>query len=205
MAVTINASTSNGLIQTADTSGSLSLQANGTTISSITSTGEAVTGNISATGTVADGTATIRPLVSGTAVTASGSSITFSSIPSWVKRVTFIYSSLVSTTGSTVIQLGTSGGLATSGYLGASMNENTSNNSVSNISTGFSLQNAGTSHGIVTFVNITGNTWVGSGTIGWSNSALIGYLSGTIALSGTLTQLALVGTFTSGSVNILYE
>jgi hypothetical protein len=144
-------------------------------------------------------------IVRATSQTTSGSTITFGSIPSWVKRITFIYSSLVSTTGATVIQLGTSGGLATSGYLGASMNENSANNSVGNISTGFSLQNAGTSHGIVTFVNITGNTWVGSGTIGWSNSALIGYLSGSIALSGTLTQLALVGTFTSGTANIMYE
>jgi hypothetical protein len=39
MAVTINASTSSGLIQTADTSGSLSLQANGTTIATVQSTG----------------------------------------------------------------------------------------------------------------------------------------------------------------------
>ena len=50
MAVTINASTVNGLIQTADTSGTLNLQANGTTILSASPTGVAVTGTITATG-----------------------------------------------------------------------------------------------------------------------------------------------------------
>jgi hypothetical protein len=50
MAVTINASTVNGLIQTADTSGTLNLQANGTTVLSASPTGVAVTGTITATG-----------------------------------------------------------------------------------------------------------------------------------------------------------
>ena len=44
MAVTLNASTTAGLIQTADTTGNLSLQSNGTTIAALTSTGLAVTG-----------------------------------------------------------------------------------------------------------------------------------------------------------------
>ena len=44
MAVTINASTTAGLVQTADTTGNLSLQSNGTTIAALTSAGLAVTG-----------------------------------------------------------------------------------------------------------------------------------------------------------------
>ena len=44
MAVTINASTSAGLVQTADTTGNLNLQSNGTTIAALTSAGLAVTG-----------------------------------------------------------------------------------------------------------------------------------------------------------------
>lgn len=50
MPVTINASTSAGLVQTADTSGTLALQANGTTVLSATPTGVAVTGTLTATG-----------------------------------------------------------------------------------------------------------------------------------------------------------
>ena len=52
MATIINASTSAGLIQTADTSGNLNLQSNGSTIVAVTSTGAAVTGTLSATGAV---------------------------------------------------------------------------------------------------------------------------------------------------------
>jgi hypothetical protein len=50
MAVTLNASTINGLIQTADTSGTLNLQANGTTVLSASPTGVAVTGTLTASG-----------------------------------------------------------------------------------------------------------------------------------------------------------
>jgi len=51
MAVTINASTSTGLVQSADLSGSLNVQSNGTTILGLTSTGIVVTGTHSVTGT----------------------------------------------------------------------------------------------------------------------------------------------------------
>jgi hypothetical protein len=50
MATIINASTSAGLVQTADTSGNLNLQSNGSTIVAVTSTGAAVTGTLSASG-----------------------------------------------------------------------------------------------------------------------------------------------------------
>jgi hypothetical protein len=48
MTTFINASTSAGLVQTADTSGNLSLQSGGTTILALTSAGAAVTGTLSA-------------------------------------------------------------------------------------------------------------------------------------------------------------
>ena len=50
MAVTINASLSAGLVQTADTTGDLNLQSGGTTRLAVTSTGVAVTGTLSASG-----------------------------------------------------------------------------------------------------------------------------------------------------------
>ena len=49
MAASINASTSEGVVTTGDTSGNLNLQSNGTTIVALTSTGAAVTGTLSAT------------------------------------------------------------------------------------------------------------------------------------------------------------
>ena len=50
MATILNASTSAGLVQTADTTGNLSLQSAGTTILALTSAGATVTGTLSATG-----------------------------------------------------------------------------------------------------------------------------------------------------------
>ena len=50
MAVTLNASTTTGLVQSADTSGSLNIQSNGTTILGLTSTGTSVTGTQSVSG-----------------------------------------------------------------------------------------------------------------------------------------------------------
>jgi hypothetical protein len=50
MAVTLNASTSSGLVSTADTSGTIELQSNGTTVLGVTSTGTSVTGTQSVSG-----------------------------------------------------------------------------------------------------------------------------------------------------------
>jgi len=50
MAASINASTSAGVVTTADTTGNLNLQSNGTTIVALTSTGAAVTGTQSVSG-----------------------------------------------------------------------------------------------------------------------------------------------------------
>ncbi len=47
MAVTLNASTSTGLVQSADTSGNIELQSNGTTELTVTSTGVTVADNLS--------------------------------------------------------------------------------------------------------------------------------------------------------------
>ena len=56
--------------------------------------------------------------VQGTsAASTSGTSIDFTSIPSWVKRVTVVFHN-VSTNGSSnpIVQIGTSSGVTTSGY-----------------------------------------------------------------------------------------
>jgi hypothetical protein len=50
MAVTLNASTSSGLVQSADNSGEINIQSNGTTVLSVTSTGTSVTGTQSVSG-----------------------------------------------------------------------------------------------------------------------------------------------------------
>jgi len=109
-------------------------------------------------------------LVSGTAVAStSGTSIDFTSIPSWVKRVTVMFNG-VSTSGSSLVQVQigsgsftTSGYTCYSGYAGG-----TNQTSAFAYTSGFVLDDglsggaAFIRYGILTIDNLTGNTWIPS-------------------------------------------
>ena len=202
MAVTLNASTSTGYIQTADTSGDLALQSNGTTQFTVTSTGA------------------YGQLKSGTAVAStSGTSIDFTSIPSWVKRITVMFNG-VSTNGTTniLLQLG-SGSVTSSGYTSISAYAGATNAAGATSSTAGLVINTGTSntttfygHTTIDLLNASTNTWVAAHLFGISQGATLYSVQGggVIALSGTLdrvrvTTVSGTDTFDAGSINILYE
>ena len=183
----------------------------GSSSGTITLTASAVAG--SNTQTLAAVTGTLAPIVSGTAVTASGTSVDFASIPSWVKRITVMFSG-VSTNGTSAvqIQLG-SGSFTVSGYTGSGMNI-TATPSGLNSTTGLLTEStsaaAVTRHGMATVVNVTSNTWASSAVLGRSDTgtALIG--GGSVTLSGTLDRVRITtvngtDTFDAGTINILYE
>lgn len=216
MSSIINATTTNGLKLQPDNSGSLVLQTNnGTTALTIdTSQNATFAGTLTGTSFTGSGSGITGVIKSSTAVAStSGTSITFTGIPSWVKRITVMYSSL-STNGSssTQVQLGTSGGLTTSGYLSGYVYSGGSTGG-GNLTTGLfvsSTSPADTRHGTVTITNITGNTWVSTTVNGQSNNNYAQFGGGSIALSGALTQLAInmangTDVFDSGTINILYE
>ena len=200
MSVTLNASTSSGLVQTADTSGTIELQSNGTTRLTVASTGA------------------YGQLVSGTAVAStSGTSIDFTGIPSWVKRITVNFAG-VSTNGSAdiLIQLGTSSGVTTSGYLGTSTSSTSGGTSPSSYTAGIGLRAGGSSGGAATrngciSINlISSNTWAAFGVVGLSNEAQTVYTGSSIALAATLDRVRITtsngtDTFDAGTINILYE
>jgi len=175
-------------------------------------------GNTAIQGTLqVGGVATnIYPLVSGTSqASTSGTSIDFTGIPSWVKRITIMFNG-VSTNGTSIkqIQLGDSGGVETTGYLGAGvqLTDATSVNAAT-ITTGFGIRSAlaaDTLNGAVVITNLTSNTWVAQGAL-TDSSRGAGYLvGGAKALSATLDRVRITtvnGTdaFDAGSINILYE
>jgi hypothetical protein len=154
-------------------------------------------------------------LVSGVSqASTSGTSIDFTGIPSWVKRVTVMFSG-VSTNGTSnlLIQIG-AGSVTTTGYVSqatqTSSVNNTSSSTAGFIATGVLAANITYSgHAVIT--NITGNTWVESNVLGGqSGFANNNYGAGNVALGGTLDRLRIttVGgtdTFDAGSINILYE
>jgi len=189
--------TTSGIITatlTADSSATLELQQNGVAIRTL---GES-------------------QLVPATAQsTATGATAyDFTGIPSWVKRITVMMRGVsLSSTANFLVQIGTGGAATTSGYTGAiSVITSAAAVSCGAISTGFTLQanSAGTSMNcFLTIVNLTGNTWVANGGFAETLGARAGYVTGSVALGGTLDFLRVTttstDTFDAGSVNIMWE
>lgn len=150
-----------------------------------------------------------QPPTLGTSVaTTSGTSIDFTSIPSWVNRITVLFNG-VSTTGSNsyAIQLG-SGSVDATSYTSTAIN---AAGAVTTATTGFhipSFSSANLNTGIMRLVRMTGNTWVSEHIV--SNASQVYHGSGVKSLSGTLDRIRLTtiggtDTFDAGSINILYE
>ena len=190
-----------------------SLVLSGDTSGSITVAAPAVAG--STTQTLVAVTGTLAPVVSGTAVAStSGTSIDFTSIPSWVKRITVMFSGVsTSGTSSLLVQLGDSGGIENTGYLSTSITDDTGGGSLGTSSTAgfvyYQDQASYVGYGIVTIALVSGNIWVSSHT-GRMTATNVVTGGGGKTLSDTLTQVRITtvngtDTFDAGTINILYE
>ena len=158
-----------------------------------------------------------QKLTSDTAKTATSTSVDFTGIPSWAKRITVMFSS-VSTNGSSSIQiqLGDSGGIETTGYLasGALLRDGLVA-AVSNSTTGFvigSIAAANVMNGsmVLSLIDASTNNWSASSNFANSNTATMTVGAGSKSLSATLDRLRITtvnGTdaFDLGTINILYE
>lgn len=142
----------------------------------------------------------------------SGVAIDFTSIPSWAKSIEVMLAG-VSTSGTSnlQIQLGTSSGFVTTGYLSGCF---TSTASTANSTTGLllSASRAATtiSHGIATLYVLTGNQWVMNTSTGNSDTAQASVGGGSISLAGVLDRVRITtvngtDTFDAGTINIRYE
>ena len=149
----------------------------------------------------------------------TGTSISFTSIPAGVKRVSLALSQVsIDATTALLVRVGPSGGLVTSGYTGSGA---TLQNAVAIVaglnSAGFNL--LGTSataatvvSGIFTLqlVHFSNEIWTASWSGGFENTAATFNGGGNIDLSGALTQISLTTTggnvnFDAGNVNVFYE
>ena len=208
MAVTLNASTSSGLVQSADTSGNIELQSNGTTKATVSSSGMAI-GQYNPSSSL---------ITSGTAVAStSGTSIDFTSIPSWVKRVTVMFNG-VSTNGSSnlLIQIG-SGSVLTSGYGSSAIYGGTSIGG-SNSTAGFIITSAAgstnTFSGANTICLFGSNTYVSTGNLIYDSISPAPFVMSSAGVRASvggaidrvrITTVNGTDTFDAGSINILYE
>jgi hypothetical protein len=163
----------------------------------------------------ASGIATnLYPRVTATAqASTSGTSIDFTGIPSWVKRITVMFQGVsTSGTSNTICQIG-SGSVETSGYL-SFVNTFDSSPTGTTVTTGFCISESNSAttllNGHLIMTNITGNTWVYSVVCGATGGTLVSLGGGNKAISGVLDRLRITtvngtDTFDAGTINIMYE
>jgi hypothetical protein len=175
----------------------------------------AATGAITGSSTVAGSTGILYPLTSGTAVAStSGTSIDFTSIPSWVKRITVMIAGM-STNGASeyVLRIGDSATISATGYVGAY-----ATNAVAAASTtGFGFGNGSSATAtivsgsfVLTTLDVATFKWTCIGMLGESDTVRMTYSAGSKTLAGALTNVRVTtlngtDTFDAGSINILYE
>jgi len=167
---------------------------------------------------IVTGTAGNLMLVSDTTkASTSGTSVEFTAIPSWVKRITVMLRG-VSTNGtaSFLLQLGTSGGFVTTGYVSQAVYLY-ANPAVYNTTSGFNLTGVNVAaenvSGQFILSTLGGNIWTGNGGFARSGGLYPQIGMGGVSLAGTVDRLRIIGsntaapadTFDAGSVNIMYE
>lgn len=156
-----------------------------------------------------------QPLTLSTAKNATGTVVDFTSIPSWVKRITVIFNG-VSINGTSVplIRLGDSGGIEATGYICTSQWYYAGNGierSTVGQPIGSDLGAVALISGSVSILLIGSNTWVFSGnTVIEASPFYVNSCAGKKALSDILTQVRITtvngtDTFDAGSINIMYE
>lgn len=178
-------------------------------------TGNGAAGNILGT----DGSGNLSwvngRMVLETAKTATGTEVDFTGIPSWVKRITVMFSG-VSTNGTSnwLVQLGDAGGIEGTGYLSYGLLTGVSAVSGgATYTTGFGLAVAAAAancHGQVTLTTAGSNTWTCNGILARTDAANGIIVAGAKTLSDTLAQIRVTtsggtNTFDAGTINILYE
>jgi hypothetical protein len=157
-------------------------------------------------------------LQTGTAVAStSGTSIDFTGIPSWVKRITISFADVsMNATTNWIIQIGSSsGGIETTGYASCSSYIAPSV-SVASSSVGLLLtQSSGASasmsgQAVLTLLNASTNLWAFSSSFCDYSAVQNMWGAGRKAISFTLDRVRITTTggtqtFDAGSINIIYE
>jgi len=161
-------------------------------------------------------TAAVTPINLATAVaTTAGTSIDFTGIPAGVKRITLGVAGLsINGTVELLIQIGSSAGVKTSGYLGFATYTGAGTAGL-NMGAGFTIRSddAGeVSHGIInlTAINTATGNWAMSAILGRSNEPYMAISGGAATLSAMLTSVRLTttngtDTFDAGSASISWE
>ena len=161
-------------------------------------------GNVVIAGTLSvNGTSPSKMVLTASVASTAGTAIDFTGIPSWVKRITVMFNG-VSTNGASLIQvqLGTSSGFTTTGYVSAG-------GSVTGFSIAGSVSASDVRYGSSIISLLGSNIWTVTGGC-VVNGTTFGATAGAVTLSGTLDRIRITtvnGTdiFDAGSISISYE
>jgi hypothetical protein len=152
--------------------------------------------------------------------TTSGTSIDFTGIPAWAKKVTINFDQMqTSGTSPPIIQIGDSGGIENTGYIGG--NSVLSSSAASALFTdGFGIgvstsawSSASVASGsiVITLLDASTNTWSAFGGVSRAGGTAATFTTtGSKSLSAVLDRVRIttaggVQTFTAGKINIAYE
>ena len=145
----------------------------------------------------------------GTAVTATGTAVDFTGIPSWAKRITVMFNG-VSTNGtnSILVQIGATT-ISNTGYVGSSA---ATNNIGATYTTGFGMIfNVASSYiyGNMTIIQ-NGTDYISNHSYGFASNSVGICGGGSKSLGSTLDRIRITtvngtDTFDAGTINIMYE
>ena len=194
--------------------GTLAVANGGTGVTTSTGSGANVLGTSPSISGAVMTTMASSVITSGTAqASTSGTSIDFSSIPSWVKRITVMFNG-VSTNGSSPlqVQLG-SGSVQTTSYRAICSFIATSSAGSSSFTSGFATTASSASNlqsGSISFVTSSSANYQANGILSAETANYSQMISGSVTLGGTLDRVRITtvngtDTFDAGSINILYE
>lgn len=149
--------------------------------------------------------------------TLSGTAVDFTAIPSWAKRLRVgLNGASLNAATAIMAQLGTSAGVATSGYGGTVFAVDNGGAGVGALSVGIdldwlnNLSAAWTYSGVLDFEHMGGNVWAFKSTMSPTNGTRQASTSGAVALPGGLTTLRLTShngtaSFDAGTASLTYE
>jgi hypothetical protein len=194
------------------TASSVSLPSNTSVSGTVTATGFVgpLTGNVT-------GNVTGSAVTSGTAVTASGSTVTFTSIPSWVSKITLLFEKL-STNGTSIVyvRVGSGGTLSSLGYdVWRSVVASNASCDAYDDTIGVAIDGTAAvaeRTGSITFTKLgSSNKWIISGNtmrIQTGSFAIAAGHAGSVTLSGQLNIIGIdcaANSFDAGTVNVIYQ
>lgn len=173
-------------------------------IASVGTSGQVLTSNGAGALPTFQSTAATGYVLPAEQATTSGTSVTFSSIPSGIKIIHMMFSQVsLSGTGDFLVTIGDSGGLEVTGYDSASTG---ATSTTSYIMRGGSASRIFSGH--MTLTHSGGNKWISSHIFADTVGPNLFTGGGTKTLSDTLDRISLsasAGNFDGGSVNIIYQ